>query len=285
MADLSEMLAKANKQVNKTASTQAVQGATVILEKTEGAKAQFSFHRDENDSPTSLFTDSGVEASTTQSITRLMNLWQDQNKEREKNCSTPEDYISNANKIFKTYQGIRFKLDSSIAFLIGDMLNECKARFFSEEKKEGKRWVDFLKEEISFSVRQAYDFMSISNRLQDLKDKVLSMEQLRALLILHSSGFDLHKIPQNVENMLPGDILDLKKLLPSLEVAPVRPSCIQQLSRMMAVTTKLEQMTLDLESVFKSNPDFSMSNLNKREKDHISSLKVKLESILSLINK
>lgn len=282
MADLSEMLEKANKKLNKAPQT--VQVTNTVPKKKEKQNEKFDFHRDEQDSPTYFFTDSEIEASTTQSVIRLTNLWKEQNIEREKSFSTPEDYITNANKIFKSYQVIRYKLDSSIAFLVGDILNKCKERFFNEEKKEGKRWVDFLKDSISFSVRQAYDFMSISNKLQILKNRMLSMEQLRALLTLHSSGFDLHEVPQDLEKMFPHDILNLQKQLPSPEENKSHASSIQQLSRIMAVATKLERLTLEFETKIKSNSNILNTNLGKKEKDYILSLKVKLQSILSMID-
>ena len=51
--------------------------------------------------------------------------------------------LKNANKIFSSYQGIRFKIDSAVAYLIGDILNECRERFFNEDKKDGKKEIEF----------------------------------------------------------------------------------------------------------------------------------------------
>ena len=244
--------------------------------------AKFTFRRDDNDSPTALFSKESIEQTALQSVSRLMNLWNSEISERVSRFVTPEDYVKNVNEIFSSYQGIRFRIDSTVAFLIGDILNECKTRFFNDEKKIGKKWLDFLKENISFSQRQAYDFMSISSKLSYARGKKLTMEQFRALLTLHSAGFDIHRLPHDLELMSPSHIVNLKNqnVLEEGEEAK-KISRKQAMSTMLPVVTKLEKMMKEYDSL----PLLSMESQTQKEKDHILSLKLKLESILSLINK
>ncbi len=276
MATVEELVNKANlkNKIFKQEETNTIDG----LDSKPGAISKLSFHRDDNDSPTSMFTNEGIESSAIQSVARLMNMWKSQTQERNKNFVQPDDYIENVNKIFSSYQGIRFKIDSAVAFLIGDILNECKIRFFDEDKKTGKKWVDFLKKKISFSVRQAYDFMSISSKLSFIRGKNLTMEQFRALLSLHTSGFEIHKIPDNIESLTPNSILSLKKDVEEEKVEKTI-SRKQAIITMMPIATKLEKMMAEFNCLILNN------NSDTKEKDYILSLKVKLENVLSLINK
>jgi len=276
MATVEELLNKAHA---KNKHIKAEEKNTVEnLDSKPGAVSKFSYRRDDDDSPTSLFTNEGVESSAIQSVARLMNMWKSQSQERNQNFLQPEDYIENVNKIFSSYQGIRFKIDSAVAFLIGDILNECKIRFFDEDKKLGRKWLDFLKEKISFSQRQAYDFMSISSKLSFIRGKNLTMEQFRALLSLHTSGFEIHRIPENIESLTPSLILGLKKEVESEKNEIKKVSRKQAISAMMPIATKLERMMSEFNCLVSDN------NPSGKEKDYILSLKVKLENVLSLIN-
>ena len=276
MATVEELLTKAN---SKNKNFKLEEKTTIEnLDTKPGAVSKFSFRRDDDDSPTSLFTNEGIESSAMQSVTRLMNMWKSQSQERNQNFIQPGDYIENANKIFSSYQGIRFKIDSAVAFLIGDILNECKARFFDENNKIGEKWLDFLKEKISFSVRQAYDFMSISSKLSFIRGKNLTMEQFRALLSLHTSGFEIHKIPENIESLTPNLILGLKKDIQE-KTKETQISRIRSLSLMMPVVNQLERKMKEFDCLAIEGES------KEKEKMLILSMQVKLESILSLINK
>jgi hypothetical protein len=67
----------------------------------------------------------------------------------------------------------------------------------AEEQKSHRRFKDYLESKIPFSVRRAYDFMAISERLGKFREKKLGMEQFRALLAVARAGVDLANYQQH----------------------------------------------------------------------------------------
>ena len=160
--------------------------------------------------------------------------------------------------------------------MIGETLEACRQRFFneeSEEQKSHKRFKDYLESQIPFSVRQAYDFMAISQRLALFREKKLGMEQFRALLTIAKSGIDLSNLPPAIESMSVKDLLALK----SKPQSSSQPQMV--FGNINASIRKLENVVSAL------YPSEVKNNLNSKQKEQILSLHQKLIELADTIEK
>lgn len=163
-------------------------------------------------------TDENIEEAAERTLDRLMSTWSEEKEIQERTFQSPEDYTNRVSKYWKSYNGLRTTLDASVVFVIGETLEACRQRFFNDEIEDQKshgRFKDYLESHIPFSVRQAYDFMAISQRLALFREKKLGMEQFRALLSVAKAGVDLANLPSAIEAMSVKDLLALKPKAPS----------------------------------------------------------------------
>ena len=128
----------------------------------------------------------------------------EENLPKRDDMNHADDYMNHVNGIFSSYSSIRKKLDGSIVFLIGDLLLECRSKFFPEtDRKTRGQWSSFLKSNlcVGFEKSTAYVFMSVAEKLNSYRNQSLSISSLKNLLKLKNSGFDLGGLdPHQISN-------------------------------------------------------------------------------------
>lgn len=273
MPNLNDMIQRATEKTKKPGN---VQGASVI----ENVQ-RVVMHRDDNDSPTALFLPEVVEETALLSVQRLINLWDSQKEEREQKLGSPEEYIEEANRLFTSYKGLRIKIDSAVAYSIGDTLNSCKEKFFKDGSNGNMNWTQFIQSKISFSLRIAYDFMNISKHLSGLKGKKMSMEQFRAALSVVSSGIALDELAGRIEQMSPKEILSLK----APREQRIERSPQQIIVGLKVLLVKAEDQVKEFTKGIKGrNSMLGKHNLAEKEKAEVRVLQLRLQSILSSLD-
>lgn len=232
-------------------------------------------------SPTSLFTPESIQEGAVRGVQRLMNLWNSRIPEMEAEFQEPSDYLNEANRLYQQYQGLRVKLDSAVAYSIGDTLNRCRDRFFETGTLNGLSWTNFLKNQTKFSPRIAYDFMNIASRLTSLKGRTFSMDQLRAILQLAKTGFPVNTLPEDAEDLTVKQLLGLTdpvKPVPDQRMVASVGRIVIWLSPLAA---KVEQFAGSLNDLMNTNSaDGKGTKLNAREKELILGSKQKLASMI-----
>ena len=103
-----------------------------------------------------------IEDAAVSGIERLIKNWDLSLDENENRMNNPEEYSTSVKKYWDTYQKFRTHFDASIAFIVGDLLNRCREKFFENQDKGFKK---YLETQIPFSFRLAYDLMAISKKL------------------------------------------------------------------------------------------------------------------------
>ena len=236
------------------------------------AQSQSILGQDRTGAATTRFamTEENIEEAAERTLDRLMSNWSEEKEIQARTFQSPEDYTNRVSRYWKSYNGLRTTLDASIVFVIGETLEACRKRFFSEEdedQKSHKRFKDYLESHIPFSVRQAYDFMAISQRLALFRERKLGMEQFRALLTIAKAGVDLVNLPTALEAMSARDLLALR---PRSE-SKARPQVL--ISNINASMRKFEKIVSELFAV-----DVKGS-LTPKQKDQVYSLHRKLTEL------
>lgn len=304
MPSLDEMLKKANSMVKSPGKAPAKAPAKITAKapakqepapKEKAAKAEkpgasvvvaeeaHVFHRDASDSPTSLFTPESVEESALNGLQRLMNMWDARMPELERSFNSADEYVAEANRIFEQYRGLRIKIDSAVAYTIGDTLNHCRERFFKAGTLNGQTWTQFVQTRCRFSFRQAYDFMNIATRLGSLRGRKLSMEQFRAILHVTGLGLALDSLPGNLESLSPKEIL---KLGASLEAPQRKGGFGWHLGTMRPMVVRMGACASELQKILEQkNATGEKMTLSRSEKNQILSAQRQLREILSVFDK
>lgn len=215
-------------------------------------------------------TNENIEEAAKRTLDRLMSTWSEEKENQELTFQSPEDYTNRISKYWKSYNGLRATLDASVVFVIGETLEACRKRFFNdetEEQRSHKRFKDYLESRIPFSVRQAYDFMAISQRLALFRENKLGMEQFRALLAIAKAGVDLANLPTTIETMSAKDLLALK---PKVE-SRVRPQIL--ISNINASLKRFEKAVAELYA------EDVKSSLTSKQKDQVQALQQKISEL------
>lgn len=158
-----------------------------------------------------LYSPEGALKNSVNSLDGFCTYWQEQVANRE-NLSQPEEYFNQVNTIFTSYSTLRRSMDSTIAYLIGDMLVDCRERFFpSEDRKTKGLWATFLKKHLckTFERSTAYDFIAIAEKLKEFKGQKLKINTLKALVRAKNAGLDLKTI--DIDNSTTSELLSLSK--------------------------------------------------------------------------
>jgi hypothetical protein len=259
MTTVQEMLQK------KGQSLQPAQGRTILGQDRAGA-ATTRF----------AMTDENIEEAAERTLDRLMSTWSEEKEIQERTFQSPEDYTNRVSKYWKSYNGLRATLDASVVFVIGETLEACRQRFFNDETedpKSHKRFKDYLESHIPFSVRQAYDFMAISQRLALFRERKLGMEQFRALLAIAKAGVDLANLPSTIEAMSVKDLLALKPK----QTSSAQPQMV--IGHINAITRKLEKTVSEL---YLSEVK---DNLSAKQKKQLLSFHQKLTELAETLGK
>ena len=212
-----------------------------------------------------------IEDAAVSGIERLIKNWDLSLDENENRMNNPEEYSTSVKKYWDTYQKFRTHFDASIAFIVGDLLNRCREKFFENQDKGFKK---YLETQIPFSVRLAYDLMAISKKLSLFKEKKLTMEKLRALLTVSKSGIDLTQLFSNVEDLEIKDILSFKPM-----TKEKKTNVSFNLGQLSSAINSLDRKVSEI-FIEQGEDKFSEKQLIL-----ISSAQEKLASILSMINK
>ena len=158
-----------------------------------------------------LYSPEGALKSSISSLDGFCTFWQEQVTNRD-NLSKPEDYFHKVNTIFTSYSTLRSSMDSTIAYLIGDMLVDCRERFFpNEDRKTKGLWASFLKKNLckTFERSTAYDFIAIAEKLKEFRGQKLKINTLKALVRAKNAGLDLKTI--DIDNSTTSELLSLSK--------------------------------------------------------------------------
>lgn len=205
-----------------------------------------------------------------QNLNGFIHYWSGEEWVGKRKFDTPEQYMENVNKLFSSYSTLRRELDSSVAFIIGEWLLECKSKFFPDSecnRKEATRWSEFLVSNLcnGFKRTMAYNCMRVSRELKDIRGKSLSWRQMLAILKIKNKGIDLSKV--DVEGLSELEIISLAK--PNEE-----PESLDFISRanvsLVATRKRLEKLNDEEKNKFKMQ---------------ISILKREVKLMLSIIDK
>jgi hypothetical protein len=181
-------------------------------------------------------------------------------------------YIEKVNFIFQSYITVRKNFDVSVAYLIGDWLNECRKEFFpADDRKSASEWNRFLEENLckDFKKTSANLYMRIAEKLSAFREKKLPIQKLEALAKLVDAGTDISPLIPRAEEL--------------------------SLAELMAFKPQKEQKALTSQQSFNkiaawlssARTELSKSKeLNINFKDvHVSHMKSEVEIILSLLEK
>lgn len=209
-------------------------------------------------------------------VKNLIDSWGTERAERELGLASEEDYVSKIVELWSQYQRIRDSLDGAVVFVIGDLLNSCRQRFFASGRNaRGEKFTEFIEKQAPIGWRQAYDFMAISNELNLFRDKKMGFNKFRALLQLARAGVDMANIASNVENLSLRDLQALRSMTPKGKVHDPVESALPLLKTNVA---RMEAHLLEFTQQAGKKP------VSKADRDEVLKLREKLLAMVKIID-